>query len=106
MPIPELNAEGFLPAGIHGSSLRECTMIEDEAQLARSCELIARMHRQIDEASNEALWPESTRKDYIIGVDNAKRKIQREVYEYLKQKYDQNESIERAELEREKELVA
>ena len=79
-------------------------MLANESQLARSCELIARMNQQIADAASEKLWPEASREDYIVGVQNAMNKIKREVYEYLKNEYEAAKAPTKP--VREKELVA
>src|SRR2546421_97846 len=86
---------------------RESMILETEKELAYSCELIGKMYNQRESAKTEESWHPSTREDVALGIDSALQKIQREVYEYLKCKYEpQQEPSEAPQaMKRKKELV-
>src|SRR5262249_28075719 len=74
------------PSGrVHG---RDQLMIENEQQLRYSVEQVARMYRLRDREAAETLWDPETRDDIVEGTESMIRKVEREIAEYLAQKYD------------------
>jgi hypothetical protein len=58
-------------------------MIETEQQLERAYQAVAQMIRQRDEARQEAVWPEPLRELVADGIEAQRRKIEREIADYL-----------------------
>jgi len=58
-------------------------MIENETQLMYAYETIVKMNGLIERCAVEPLWHPSTRRDVVQGIENQKRKIEREICEYL-----------------------
>ncbi len=63
-------------------------MIENDDQLSFSCEWIGKMYRQHQRALIEPSWDESMRLSQADDIEAQRRTIEREVWEYLKSKYE------------------
>jgi hypothetical protein len=62
--------------------------IQNEFQLTVSYEWLAKMAEQRDAALVEPSWDEAMRVSQADDVEAQRRKIEREVWEYLKAKYE------------------
>jgi hypothetical protein len=62
-------------------------MIENERQLRYSIESVAKMYRLSEKIGAQTIGDPDTRADEIDGVESMIRKIEREIAEYLAQKY-------------------
>src|SRR5438105_1422552 len=89
-----------------GTDRNRTMKLNSEAEFSYSCELIARMFRQIQETAEEHSWAPETREDVIIGIENARNRIKREVYEYLQHEYAAEDEHDENDTERQQELVA
>jgi len=58
-------------------------MIEDDSQLARTCEWIGKMYRQERDALAEPAWAPPARESVAEDVRAQRRRLEREVLEYL-----------------------
>jgi len=58
-------------------------MIRNEQELEYAYETVSKMIRLRDRCAVESLWDPSLREGIALGIENQKRKIEREICEYL-----------------------
>ena len=58
-------------------------MIRNEQELEYAYETVSKMIRLRDHCAVESLWDPSLREGVAAGIENQKRKIEREICEYL-----------------------
>jgi uncharacterized protein YcaQ len=61
-------------------------MIQTEYQLERAYDTVSRLIRQRDQALQEPSWEESLRHTVAAGIEAQRRKVEREIADYLSAK--------------------